>query len=58
MRKRGRKRKRQKQLLSHCLSFSGAFYVHVVVVRRGGHEKKPVARSVKSFIRKAVCKMK
>ena len=32
MRKRGRKGKRQKQLLSHCLSFSGAFYVHVSVV--------------------------
>lgn len=40
MRKQVRKRKRQKQLLSHCLWFSGAFWVHVVVaVGKGGHGK-------------------
>lgn len=33
MQERGRRRKRQKQLLSHCLSRSDACYVHVSVWR-------------------------
>lgn len=36
MREQGRRRKRQKQLLSYCLSSSAAFYVHVSAVVMSG----------------------